>query len=221
MVEATSKDPTKPIGKISHIYAHADKGPRAKPDMTSKERDCYNNWILLCGTHHDTIDVQPNTYTPEQLKQWKVDHEKWVTNKLAIDIPSIGFLELEMTTSAILSTSIPQSIDLTLIPLQEKIQKNSLSQKSHERIMLGLVKSKEVEEFIGEMAKLKSDFPDKLKAGFVSAYVKLKNEDKLIGDSLFFALHDFASSNNTDFDKQAAGLAVLVYLFEKCEVFER
>jgi hypothetical protein len=47
----------------------------------------------------------------------------------------------------------------------------------------------------------------------------LKNEG-VEGDILFDELHMFSSMDSNSFEYQAAGLAVLVYLFEKCEVFE-
>ncbi|MFZ3077175.1 MAG: hypothetical protein WA139_01855 [Candidatus Aenigmatarchaeota archaeon] len=219
--EASDIDPSAPIGKISHIEAHSNNGPRVNLNLTRDERDCYNNWILLCGKHHDTVDAQPNTYTSDNLREWKKEHEKWVNDRLLIAIPSIGFLELEMVASAMMSVPGKPTIDLMLVPPREKMNRNGLSDKILNRMFLGLVKSKEVGEFLESMAIIKPDFPEKLKGGFVSAYMKMKNEDGLRGDALFLALHDFASAQSIDFDKQAAGLAVLVHLFEKCEVFEK
>jgi hypothetical protein len=34
-------------------------------------------------------------------------------------------------------------------------------------------------------------------------------------------MREFASNGQTEFVKQAAGLAVLTYLFETCEIFEK
>ncbi len=65
------------------------------------------------------------------------------------------------------------------------------------------------------------EFGERLKQGFVLEYKKLKNDNKLIGDELFDGLLDFASGKSNDFRVRAAGLAVLVYLFEACEVFEK
>lgn len=52
-------------------------------------------------------------------------------------------------------------------------------------------------------------------------YERLKNAELMSGDELFNGLLDFASLGATDFKQRAAGLTVLVYLFEKCEVFEK
>jgi hypothetical protein len=67
---------------------------------------------------------------------------------------------------------------------------------------------------------LRPDFPEKLKSGFLAEYQRLCTAG-MTGDALFESLHKFSCGNSSDFRKAAAGLAVLSYLFEKCEVFER
>jgi hypothetical protein len=64
-----------------------------------------------------------------------------------------------------------------------------------------------------------SQFPERLKAGFVKRYEECLAHE-INGDALFETLHDFASSGSSNFERQAAGLALLCYLFQKCEVFE-
>lgn len=63
VAEGTAKDRAAIFGKIAHIVAHSDTGPRADPSYPKKLRDKYENLILLCGNHHDIVDVQENTYT--------------------------------------------------------------------------------------------------------------------------------------------------------------
>jgi hypothetical protein len=67
IVEATDFDPAVIVGKIAHIRAHSDQGPRSDPHLSIAERNRYDNWILLCGTHHDMVDGQANTYTVQDL----------------------------------------------------------------------------------------------------------------------------------------------------------
>jgi hypothetical protein len=51
--------------------------------------DTYANIILLCRTHHKTVDDQPNHYTVERLRRIKAEHEKWVEDRLAdAELPS-------------------------------------------------------------------------------------------------------------------------------------
>jgi len=62
--------------------------------------------------------------------------------------------------------------------------------------------------------------PEKLKAGFLAAYRRL-GEAGLSGDDLFDRLAEFACHNDHRTRYRAAGLAVLTYLFEVCDVFEK
>ena len=80
-------------------------------------------------------------------------------------------------------------------------------------------KSSEVETFVTHVAFMDSDFPERLKGGFVEQYNKFR-EQGIEGDELFNLMHQYASGYSSDFKKQASGLAVLMYFFEKCEVFE-
>jgi hypothetical protein len=77
----------------------------------------------------------------------------------------------------------------------------------------------EVEQFVQSVARLDSHFPERLKTGFVTRYNDFL-ANGVSGDALFEALHDFASCSSSNFDRQGAGLGVLCYLFQKCEVFE-
>jgi hypothetical protein len=43
----------------------------------------------------------------------------------------------------------------------------------------------------------------------------------LEGDALFYELWNFSSDYSPDFGIRAAGLSVLTYFFDKCEVFEK
>ena len=76
--EATARDSEAVIGHVSHIVADSDSGPRAQPVMPRKKRREYDNLILFCPSHHTLVDKQPNSYTSDDLRIWKTDHEKWV-----------------------------------------------------------------------------------------------------------------------------------------------
>jgi hypothetical protein len=84
---------------------------------------------------------------------------------------------------------------------------------------MGLAKAREVGEFVEHVAALDITFPDRLKSGFVARY-KERIDDGLSGDALYLDLVDFASGKSGGMPRRAAGIAVLAYLFEKCEVFE-
>ena len=56
--------------------------------------------------------------------------------------------------------------------------------------------------------------------GMAQRYHELK-ASKLDSYEIFDELWTFASGNNSDFSYKAAGLGILTYFFEKCEVFEK
>jgi len=63
-------------GKICHIKARSRKGPRYDESQSDEARHSFDNLILLCGQHHDTIDKQPELYTADILLEIKHAHEK-------------------------------------------------------------------------------------------------------------------------------------------------
>jgi len=220
LLEPTAVDTGAVIGKIAHIVAHGDRGPRADPTVPHDQRDCYENWILLCPTHHDTVDVQPNTYTVADLQTWKAEHERWVRDRLAVEMPGVTFAELEVVTSALIGGHAQEATsNFALLKPAEKMKKNGLSHAVHWNLSLGLGKANEVADFVEHVAARSPDFPERLASGFVAEYHRLQVEG-LHGDALFEGLVQFSVSGSRDFRRMTAGVAVLAYLFEKCEVFE-
>lgn len=220
VADATATEKDAIFGKIAHIFAHSDDGPRANPSLTPQQRDCYDNWILLCSNHHDVIDKQPDSFPAKTLLTWKADHESWVHDSLGTAMPSVSFAELEIVTKAILTNPSAPTDNFSVIPPKEKLARNSLSPKVEQLVLMGMVKAREVESFVRDISKSYQSFPEQMANGFSAKYRELQG-DGLSGDSLFEALHEFAAGGRKDFAYQSAGLAVLVYLFEKCEVFER
>jgi hypothetical protein len=100
------------------------------------------------------------------------------------------------------------------------MERNGLGKRTHDLLVLGLSKVHLVTGYVDHVAKMDARFPDKLKAGFLAALERLRAEG-LEGDDLFDGLADFACGNDRRTRYQAAGLAVLTYLFEICDVFEK
>lgn len=65
------------LGKIAHIKAAEDGGPRWDPLMTNEDRRSFENLILLCPTCHDKIDDKELVadYPVPLLEKWKREHE--------------------------------------------------------------------------------------------------------------------------------------------------
>jgi hypothetical protein len=85
---------------------------------------------------------------------------------------------------------------------------------------MGVGKYNEVNHIIQSFAKMSSsDFPDLLKGRFNAKYQELL-ECGFRGDDLFMRLWDFASCYNSNPRWRTAGLAILCYFFQLCDVFE-
>lgn len=63
------------IGEICHMNARNVRGPRYDPQQSEDERHGYDNLLLLCPTHHRTIDAQPEVYSVALLKDIKAQAE--------------------------------------------------------------------------------------------------------------------------------------------------
>ena len=218
----TDVDPVATIGEMAHIVAHAkgQRAPRVDLSFPDHQRDTYDNLILLCNTHHRMIDVQPNSYTPDDLRRMKAAHEQYVVEALTEQIPNVTFAELEVVTKAFLNGQALYDEEFSLTPPVEKMAKNGLSGRSASLIRLGMANARTVERFVGDFTMTDHGFAEALKAGFLEKYAALRASG-LGGDELFEAMEGFAASGSSDFKKRAAGLSVLTYLFEKCEVFEK
>ena len=142
-------------------------------------------------------------------------HADKLERVVGIAMPDIEFPEIDEVVQHIASTDIPPEQSYVLVPPREKIQKNRLSSRW---VMMGLSQAGAVGRYMDR--HLDAESSRRLRAGFVKRYEELRGEG-LDGDDLFMALWLFASRGKADPKMQAAGLALLVYLFEKCEVFER
>lgn len=220
--QATDLDRAVVLGKIAHIVPHSNKEgePRADLSFATELLDRYENWILLCARHHDIVDGQPNTYSAVDLRRWKNEHESWVRQRLSAEIPLITFAELEIVTKGLLVAPLALDYSFALITPREKMNRNGLTDRVNLLVTIGFSKVREVSNFVNFAGQLYPDFGDQLKAGFVTRYNELRGQG-IEGDALFEELHHFASGNSYDFRRQAAGLAVLMYFFEICEIFER
>jgi hypothetical protein len=215
--DANGKDPAVIIGELAHI--RGENLGSARYDPSYKNPNCHENLIVACPTCHTKIDKQVGTYTIEVLVKIKREHEAWVRDSLKREVINVSFVELSVITKYLISGQYNPNTSFTVIPPKDKIKKNNLSGDIEALITMGLTQANQVTDFIDRCPDV--TFGERLKQGFVEEYEKLKNTDCLTGEDLFNALLDFAAGNSKGFREKAAGLSVLVYLFEKCEVFEK
>jgi hypothetical protein len=217
LIQDRSDGRSYPLGEMAHIEGENEGSARFNNQLNVPDRAKYDNLILLCPNHHTIIDNDSGTYTVEKLRTIKKDHELFITDSLNTTISEVTFAELDGILKYL--TGIPNSTvpeNLTLIPLQEKIERNSLSPEVQRLILMGLTQVTQVRTFIAKNPDIY--YGERLRSGFVKHFGELYDQG-LRGDSLFYPLWDFASSGERDFKIKSAGLSVLVYFFELCEVF--
>ena len=208
------------IGEAAHIYREKDGSARYVAEMSETERNHCDNLIYLCPTCHTKIDKLVDDYPADYLLKIKQDHEKWVSDSLDDSMSEFAFAELEVAVKAISSGQRFTNDDFRVITPTEKIEKNELSNQVKSLISMGISRSSEVRDYLLEYSRIDSKFPERLKGGFKDEYLKLKKEMK--GDDLFYAMLDFAQKGSVKINAQyAASLAILCYLFEICEIFEK
>ena len=94
--------------------------------------------------------------------------------------------------------------------------------RSSQNLIVGhLAVAPQVRSFIQELGRDDPGFPDRLISSFLAHYHKLRARGMSSGEDLFDSMCMFARRGFRDVKTQAAAQAVLVYLFETCEVFER
>lgn len=218
-------DRPKATGKVAHIAAASPGGPRYDTSMTPEERGSAQNLIYLCGSHHDAVDTQLEYHTREFLLEAKRAHEVAVERAVRNALGEVTYAELTVVCTVIASTPVtPQQLGIELaLPLQEKIELNKLGPASVQRITDGLSQAARVEQFIGFQNSIAPSFGRSLVARFKSDYYSARAEN-LEPDAVFDYLVETAIENAGPRDTpqiRAAALAVIAYLFEICEIFER
>jgi hypothetical protein len=213
-------------GQIAHIEGVAKKSARHNPNLSLEDRDAYPNWILMCGDHHPRIDAEGRrveiTYTTEVIRKWKRELETRLVAQTQQVMPNVTSLELDFITKYLLLDPVPSGMDssFVLLAVKAKIAKNKLSAYVESLLEIGIAKAPEVSDFVNRMEGMNSGFAESLRAGFVAKYAEFHTKGYR-EDALFEALRDYACQGSADTGRRAAGLAVLSYYFELCEVFEK
>ena len=213
------KDAETNISENAHIIGFSKNGPRAEKDLTDSEKNLETNLIVVCSNCHTIIDKNPKIYTTNKLQKIKKEYEKEVLDKLMDDVPNVGFSELEDVLKYLASNVVTIQDEYTLLKPKEKINKNNLSEHVAQLILRGMIGSNQVSQYLQKHPNLQQG--NQIRERFVQEYKRLYNEKKIKDDDLFYSLLDFASLHSNEEKKTRAGLSILVYLFEECEVFEK
>lgn len=152
-----------------------------------------------------------------------LNHQQVMRKTLVVVMPDITSEDLDLVITALLKQQVnaPALAEVFILTdPEQKMSKNCLTQNIRFMLDMGLAKAREVHRLIENLAKIISpDVPVRIKTALGKEYSNLV-EQGIHGDELFIHLHRFASRQNTDPRWQAAGLALLCYFFETCEVFD-
>lgn len=207
------------IGENAHIYGEKPGAARYDASKPVEFVNSEPNLVFLCCNCHKIVDTEVALYSPETLLSMKSEHENRVFLLLQQGSVNYTFAELEVITNFLIKESgkSATSTNYHLLRLSEKIAKNQLLDIQG-YINTGLLTVSRIEDYLNRHPD--QSFADKLTRIFVEKYTVLKEEENE-PISIFNKLWDYACNGQIDFNYRSAGLALLVYFFEKCEVFEK
>lgn len=209
-----------PVGEMAHIKGHKPGSARYDDGQSDIERHSYNNLILLCPACHAIIDKNVAKYSVDYLHEIKSLHEERIERAIKRSLPTITFRELEETLRHIIDNPPLKydSEDFRLIPIKDKVHKNSLSLQTEQMLKMGMASVSLIDNFLNKNAS--EDYPEKLRIFFVQKYKNLRR-DTDNGDAIFYSLVQAASSDSSDPRHIAAAYGIVAYYFQLCEVFEK
>lgn len=208
------------VGEAAHIKGEKRGAARYDASMTDAERDHVDNLLYLCTDHHTIIDKVPADWPTATLMDLKASHEKRVRQAMEVAFADVAFRELQNAVSWVSNQAPAPNGSFDLTAPDEKIKKNALSNGARHIIAAGLMSRETVSDYVEAEAQLDPDFPERLKAGFLEEYFKKRKEGHK-GDELFELMCAFAQRGLCKQADKTAGIAVLIYLFEICDVFEK
>ena len=207
------------IGQNAHIYGEKPGATRYDATKSAEYVNSEPNLIFLCSNCHTVIDREIELYPPDKLFSMKSEHEQKVVRALQQGALDYNFAELQVITDYLIQESGKAigNTNYQLLRLPDKIEKNQLADVQG-YIDMGLLSVSRIEDYLNRHPDPR--FADKLTKIFVEKYNVIKDEEN-DPISIFNSLWDFACNNQTEYSYRSAGLAILVYFFEKCEVFEK
>ena len=207
-------------GQCAHIRGEKPGAARFDSTMTAEERRAFDNLLYLCARCHTIVDAQREHYTVEVLAEMKRAQQEGMLARTRAALPKVQFAELRIVCDMVASVAIPASEVSPSTPVPAKMAKNGIESPGVQTLIgMAVAKASVVAAFVQMISQVDASYPERLRNGFLTELARLQALD-LSGDAAFIELYKFAAGHSDDFVKQAAGLAVLGYFFEACEVFQ-
>lgn len=215
------------IADLAHIEAYKPDGARFNPQLSEDERNSEENLMVVCKNCHKKIDDLPEIYTVEKLKQIKQAHiskiKLFKENLINFDFNDLTFASKNIIDQSTKNDKNPAILleyksNYELKSIDYKLRKNNLTYPSKHLILSALTQQNTVIDFISDCSKNDETFPNQLNNSLKDSYNTLKQNHS--GDELFFGLYNQFKENLNE-TEQAACLAIIVYFFTICELFEK
>jgi hypothetical protein len=135
-----------------------------------------------------------------------------------VDLEQLGFADIKVIVDHLEKQPVQAPYDIRPVPA-DKLAANSLSEEVADFLRVGMRKSALVGSFFRTFHDV--TLGDRTAQAFKTEYSRLKGEGH-VPDSILFRLLDFTLGPvRQPQPREAAALAVLAYLFEQCDIFER
>ena len=207
------------VGENAHIYGEKSAAARYDGTLSEDYVNSEENLIFLCATCHKIVDTNVVEYPATRLFEMKRQHEANVVKHLQEAAPKVGFDEIGTLINYLAQEYEGQKTptDLTLLKIEEKIAKNSLADMQ-QYITIGLAMGHQIEDYFNRTPD--TNFSTKVTAVVVTKYKELLQQGVSSID-IFMTLWEHVRGRRTEYNFETAALGILVYFFEKCEVFEK
>jgi hypothetical protein len=145
-------------GKVAHIVAASEVGPRASEDYVNDQGTIINdsNGIVLCMTCESFVDSNEKTFTVDLLRQWKTDSEKLFEDFRTKYFPS------EVPLDATIPTTVFRDNPDTTKKFEMRIK--ALEKLANLYQKKSLAQEKQIKDLTLQMEKNLIDDQDELKA---------------------------------------------------------
>ena len=208
------------LSEMAHMHGVERSSARHDPAMIPGDLHAHRNPILLCRNCHKIVDGDPEAYTADRLEAIKPGHGKWARRQLVRDSNAVSFAELEVIAKWMASDQDAEPArGYHAAPPLKKIKKNGLSLTARTWMEMGMPKSRLAGKYIEKRPD--PSFGDRPRAIFLAICRGFREDEGLGADGAFFSMLEMDETAPPAKGRTPAVLAITVYLFEKCGVFER
>jgi hypothetical protein len=214
-------------GEICHIKARNSGGKRYDAAQTNKERNAYENLILMCSIHHTVIDSSEEIFTVEILQKLKENHESQNPNpneqgKLEILIEKLHKIVEKDNVSSDLSKLLKEKNSVLI-----KVQKLAAEMKHKERLDEWLYSLDGLEDTISSLKEIYSLIEQQISGNveiFSELGIELNNKDKFlrcIYNNNFGCQLEIEGFQEHSYNNYPSNIRLKILLFKKRPTHQR